>query len=99
MAARLEHWTRAGSRVWSYEADIGHGHGQGFGQILGMGMAGARIAGGDFFPAHQLAAGAFLPSCQWAEPSLVHPTPLALLLFASLLCLIRVFDCSTSRIW
>ena len=43
------------ARVWAYEGDIGHEHGQEFGQILGMGMAGARIAGGDFFPAAPLA--------------------------------------------
>ena len=44
-------------------------------QILGMGMAGARIAGGDFFPAQQLAAaGGAALACQWSEPSLLHLT-------------------------
>ena len=52
-----------------YEADIEHGHGQ----ILGM--AGARIAGGDFFPAQQLAAaGGAALACQWSEPSLLQLT-------------------------
>ena len=54
---------------------------QGFGHMgqslgMGMGMAGARIAGGDFFPqlaAEWLPCWSRLPS-QWSEPSLVHPT-------------------------
>ena len=38
-------------------------------------MAGARIAGGDFFPAQQLAAaGGAALACQWSEPSLLHLT-------------------------
>ena len=52
--------------------------GQGFEQISGMGMAGARIAGGDFFPPRTDWPPWCLVhlACQWAEPSLVHPTPL-----------------------
>ena len=65
------------ARVWAYEGDIGHEHGQEFGQILGMGMAGARIAGGDFFPAHQVAGGAWCLPASGQNPlwCILHLSP------------------------